>query len=85
MHIDKIVMYSTTWCGDCRRSKRVLDERGAQYEVVNVEETEGALSTMFELNGGSQSVPTLVMPDGAVLVKPSSSELTAKLDELAAA
>ncbi len=85
MNKDKIVMYSTTWCGDCRRSKRVLDERGALYEVVNVEETEEALSTMLELNGGSQSVPTIVMPDGTVLVEPSNSELTAKLDELAAA
>ncbi len=83
--INRIVMYSTTWCGDCRRSKRVLDEHGARYEVVNIEATEEALSTMLELNGGSQSVPTIVMPDGTVLVEPSNSELTAKLDELAVA
>ena len=85
MNRDKIVMYSTTWCDDCRRSKRVLDERLARYEVVYIEEAEGGLSTMLKLNGGSQSVPTIVMPDGTVLVEPSNSELTAALDEFAVA
>ncbi len=85
MNKDMIVMYSTTWCADCRRSKRLFDERGARYEVVNIEDTVEGLSAMLKLNGGSQSVPTIVMPDGTVLVEPSNSELSARLDELAVA
>ena len=79
-----IIMYGTTWCGDCHRSKRVFDERGVAYRWVNIETEPEAAARMMELNGGRQSVPTILFPDGSVLVEPSNRELAQHLDATAA-
>ncbi len=84
MQDETILMYSTTWCGDCHRAKRVFDSRGVKYTSVNIETEPGALEAMMELNGGRQSVPTILFPDGTVMVEPSNRELSAHLDALAA-
>ncbi len=84
MNPDTVIMYGTTWCGDCHRSKRVLDERGVPFQWINIEHEPGAAEKMMELNGGRQSVPTILLPDGSVLIEPSNVELSKRLDELAA-
>ncbi len=79
-----IVMYGTTWCGDCRRAKRVFDELDAPYKNINIETEAGAVTDMMRLNGGRQSVPTILFPDGSVLVEPSNPELIRHLKDRAA-
>ncbi len=79
-----IVVYGTSWCGDCRRAKKLLERRGIEYGWVDVEEQKGAKEEMLRLNGGDRKVPTLLFPDGSVLVEPSNAELGAKLDGRAA-
>ncbi len=75
-------MYSTTWCGDCRRSKRVFAALGVPYREVDIEEDEAGADFVVRVNYGARSVPTIVFPDGSVLVEPSNSALEAKLAEL---
>ncbi len=75
---EKIKMYVTTWCGDCRFAKRWLDAHGIAYEAINIEKDEDAAELVMRVNGGMQSVPTIVFPDGSVLVEPSARELAAK-------
>lgn len=84
MSEDGIVVYGTAWCGDCRRTKKLLERRGVEYAWVDVEERKGAGEEMLRLNGGDRRVPTLLFPDGSVLVEPSNAKLGAKLDERAA-
>jgi len=74
----KIVMYATAWCSDCRMAKRWFDSHGVAYDYVNIEEDDDAAEYVVKLNNGSQSVPTIVFPDGSVLVEPSARELAAK-------
>jgi mycoredoxin len=74
-----IVMYSTTWCGDCRRAKRVFDQLDVDYREVNIDADETAAQYVVEVNNGSRSVPTIIFPDGDVLVEPSNAALTQKL------
>ena len=38
----KIKMYVTTWCGDCRMAKRWFESRGIEYESINIEEDDTA-------------------------------------------
>lgn len=57
---------------------------GARYRWVDIESTEGAEETMLGLNGGVWRAPTILMPDGSVLVEPSNSELKAQVGRLAA-
>ncbi len=75
---EKIKMYVTTWCGDCRFAKRWLDAHGIAYEAINIEEDEHAAEVVKRVNGGMQSVPTIIFPDGSVLVEPGARELAAK-------
>lgn len=82
---NEIMFYSTTWCGDCRRSRKVFQAMGVSYTDVDIEEHPEAAEVVRTLNNGAQSVPTIVFPDGSVLVEPSNAILEQKLTELAAA
>ena len=78
----EIVMYTTTWCGDCRRAKRVFAALNVPYREVNIEDHAEAADLVVQINHGARSVPTIVFPDGSVLVEPSNTALEAKLTEL---
>jgi mycoredoxin len=73
-----IKMYATTWCVDCRMAKRWFDAHGIPYEYINIERDEHAAAEVLRLNRGMRSVPTIVFPDGSVLVEPSARQLAAK-------
>jgi mycoredoxin len=73
-----IKMYVTTWCGDCRMAKRWFDSHGIPYESINIEEDDRAAQYVAQVNRGYRSVPTIVFPDGSVLVEPSPRELASK-------
>jgi len=77
----KIQMYATTWCGDCRMAKRWFDSHDIPYEYINIEEDDSAAEYVRRVNGGMQSVPTIIFPDGSVLVEPSPRQLAAKFQE----
>ena len=75
---DTIKLYVTTWCGDCRMAKRWFDSHGIPYEYINIEQDPEAAEYVIQVNGGMRSVPTIVFPDGSVLVEPNARELAAK-------
>ena len=53
-----ILMYSTSWCGDCRRAKQFLNERGVAYREINVDEDPDAEELILKVNNGLRKVPT---------------------------
>ena len=78
----QIVMYSTRWCGDCRRAKRVFAAQNAHYTEIDIEQDEAAAEHVMRINHGQRSVPTILFPDGSTLVEPSTAALEAKLAEV---
>ena len=76
---DEITVFATTWCGDCHRAKRVLDQLGARYRWIDVDQDQEAAERAVRISGGRRRVPTILFPDGSVLVEPSDGELEAKL------
>lgn len=72
-------MYSTTWCGDCRRAKRVFAALGVPFVEINIEEDTDAEALVERINDGMHSVPTILFPDGTILVEPAYWQLEAKL------
>jgi mycoredoxin len=74
-----IIVYSTTWCGDCRRARRVIAEAGLTYREINIERNAEAARVVECLNGGMRSVPTILFPDGRTLVEPTNAVLAAVL------
>ena len=77
-----ITMYSADWCGDCVRSKRLLDSLKVSYEIIDVESVPGASEKVIEINGGKRSIPVILFPDGTHLTEPSDIDLKAKLEAL---
>ena len=75
-------MYTTPWCGYCHRLKSQLDREGIAYEVVDIEKNEDAAVVVMQVNGGNQTVPTLVYADGSAQTNPSLAQVKAKLAEL---
>lgn len=75
-------MYSADWCGDCVRSKRLLDSLEVSYELIDVESVPGASEKVIEINGGKRSIPVILFPDGTHLTEPSDIDLKAKLETL---
>ncbi len=55
----RIVIYTTTWCSDCRAAKKFLASKDLSYEEVNIEENPEAAETVMKLNDGMRKVPTL--------------------------
>ena len=74
-----ITIYGTTWCSDCKRSKRFLAENRINFDWVDIEHDAPAMALIEKLNEGRRSVPTIVFEDGSTLVEPSNAELADKL------
>lgn len=77
--MDVIKVYGTTWCGDCNRAKAFMDEHNVDYEWTNVDEETEFVELVLQINNGQRRVPTIVFPDGSVLVEPSNADLAEKL------
>jgi thioredoxin reductase (NADPH) len=74
-----IVLYSTAWCPDCRRTKQFLGEQRIPYVNVDIEHDAEAMAFVEQVNNGMRSTPTIVFPDGSILVEPSNAQLAEKL------
>ena len=79
---DKIKVYGATWCPDCVRAKRVLTDKSVAFDWIDISNDEKARSYVEKVNNGNRSVPTIVFPDGSVLVEPSNRVLEDKLESL---
>lgn len=80
--MSSFTMYTTPWCGYCRRLKGQLDREGITYEVVDIEQHPEAAQLVESANGGNQTVPTLVFPDGTALTNPSVAQVKDKIAAL---
>jgi len=75
----KIKFYGTTWCPGSRRAKQQLIQKGIEFDWINIDEDKAGREFVMEVNNGYRSVPTIVFPDGDVLVEPSAAELEKKI------
>ncbi|MEY4623551.1 MAG: hypothetical protein RLZZ07_181 [Actinomycetota bacterium] len=77
-----ITMYAADWCGDCRRSKRLLAELNVPYTLIDVDADESAAEKVIAINNGMRSIPVIVFDDGTHLTEPSDAALKEKLHSL---
>lgn len=75
-----ITIYATEWCWDCRRARKFFDHHAIPYRWVNIDQDPQAESFVKQTNKGMRSVPTIVFPDGSILVEPSNRQLEQKLE-----
>lgn len=74
-----IVVYSTVWCGDCKRAKKFFGEQRIAYINIDIEHDAEAMAFVEKVNQGKRIVPTIIFPDGDILVEPTNAQLAAKL------
>jgi mycoredoxin len=74
-----VTMFTTTWCGYCARLKHQMTTAGVPFTEVDIERTPGTAELVAEVNGGNQTVPTLVFPDGSTATNPSLAEVQARV------
>lgn len=76
---DGVVVYGALWCGDCVRSKALLDRVSVPYTWIDTDAEPGAVDAIVAANDGRRSIPVIVLPDGSHLTEPSDPELRAAL------
>lgn len=74
-----ITLYGTGWCPDCKRSKQFFGEQRVPYHYVDIDNEPEAIAFVEQTNNGFRSIPTIVFPDGSVLIEPSNAQLAEKL------
>jgi len=79
-----LTMYTTPWCGFCKRLKRQLAADGIEMTEIDIEQDPAAAEFVMSVNGGNQTVPTVVFPDGTALTNPSAADVKERLQQLAA-
>ena len=75
----QIIMYGTTWCYDSKKARNILETNQIPFTFINIDEDMEGRRFVEKVNNGNRSVPTIVFPDGSMLVEPSSMELKEKL------
>lgn len=74
-----IIVYGTTWCYDTFRAKRFLDRNHIVYKWIDIDANAEGRKYVESVNHGNRSVPTILFPDGSLLVEPTEDELAVKL------
>ena len=69
----KIRLFIKPYCGWCHKALRWLDERGIEYETVDVMADEAAFDEMIRLSG--QELAPVIDVDGKVLADFSPEQL----------
>ncbi len=76
---DVIRMYGANWCPDCRRAKQFFGEQRVHYDYIDIDQHPDAVAEVERLNNGMRSIPTILFPDGTILVEPSNAVLAEQI------
>jgi len=74
-----ITIYGTSWCGGSRRARELFDRNNLSYTWIDIDLDDKAARYVESVNRGFRSVPTIVWPDGSMLVEPSDAQIAKKL------
>ena len=75
----KIIVYSTSWCPDCRAAKKFLQSKGIDYEEVDIEKQPDAAAVVMTRNDGMKVIPTLDI-EGHTVIGDNFNPLTFEKD-----
>ncbi len=57
----EVVMYSTTWCGYCKKAKRYFEKNNIAYKELDIEKSSAAAAAYKKL--GARGVPVILVGD----------------------
>ncbi len=79
----QLTIFTTPWCGYCARLKRQLDAAGIDYRAVDIAAETDAAELVMRVNGGNQTVPTVLFSDGSALTNPTLAAVAERLAQIA--
>ena len=56
----ELLLYTASWCRDCREAKRFLERHSIPYKEVDIENTPGAADHLIA-NVGKRAIPQFVL------------------------
>ena len=78
----QVVLYGTSWCPGSLFARQLFDQYRVRYRWIDIDQDADAAAYVERVTGGYHSVPTVVFPDGSVMVEPSGMALERKLKSL---
>jgi glutaredoxin 3 len=66
MSTSRVVVYSTTYCGFCRRAEDLLRREGIGFETIDVTHDVHARAELVERAGGRRTVPVIFIDGEAI-------------------
>jgi mycoredoxin len=75
---EMIKVYGVSWCCDCHRAKKFFERNKINFDFINIDKDLAGEQYVLKVNRGMRSVPTILFPDGSILVEPSDSQLAQK-------
>lgn len=78
----EVIVYTSTWCRDCREAKSFLERHNIAYKEIDIEEVPGAAQEVI-VRTGKRAIPQFVI-DGKWIqpYKPGKGFLYDKMSEL---
>ncbi len=76
----EIKFYTTQWCGDCVRSKALLNKLNVTFEEIDIDVNKEAYEFVRDLQNAKPRIPTILFDDGSYLIEPTDLELSEKIN-----
>ncbi len=75
--VDRLTVYGADWCGDCRRTRRFLEETGTPHTWIDTAADKAARAMLHA--AGYLAIPVVLFPGGTVLVEPTNDDLASAI------
>jgi mycoredoxin len=78
LHADRPTVFTTRWCGYCKRLKSQLSRAGIDFREIDIEDHAGGAAVVAQINDGDLTVPTVLFHDGSTLTNPSVVQVSSR-------
>ena len=72
---DQPTVFTTSWCGYCKRLKSQLSRAGIDFREIDIEAHADGAAVVAHVNDGNLTVPTVLFRDGSALTNPSAAQV----------
>jgi mycoredoxin len=76
---DRPTVFTTSWCGYCKRLKSQLSRAGIDFREIDIEDHADGAAVVAHVNGGNLTVPTVLFRDGSALTNPSAAQVSSRV------
>ena len=76
---DRPTVFTTSWCGYCKRLKSQLSRAGIEFREIDIEDQADGAGVVAHVNGGILTVPTVLFRDGSALTNPSAAQVSSRV------